>query len=245
MNNISLPFVFFAFIAFNSFGSEGENTQLTTGISTVLSLEQIRAPRYEGHPGETVIRLADSKNGDELFVKKENGIFVCLGFNRATGDYVIGKARAESGILPFAVFYTLNETKRILRPPLPDVKNLRFYSSQCSPTGSFIALIGWEKNTDKAIKLIIFNTKKEKFRIIGEAPMPPPDNEWKCDLWKERELEDGWGWHFPFHDTYITLEPGIITFPDEDTLQVSYGEDTCRKRSDIRTAKQWKLGGLF
>ncbi|MBI4698849.1 MAG: WG repeat-containing protein, partial [Nitrospirae bacterium] len=55
---------------------------------------------------------------------------------------------------------------------------------------------------------------------------------------------DGWEWAHSERD-YTDMEPNILKFPKPDILQVSYGQDTFRKRAKKRTFKTWNLKKLF
>lgn len=227
-------------------GATEEDHQSGTGVLSNISIEHIGRPIHEVTLGKSIIRLMDSRSGKELFKKEENGIFYILGFNSTTRDFILGKVLEDGGTLPVAAFYYVNEQAKTFRESKHNWKELRVFASESSPTGSFIACIGYIINTELPARLIILDTKKDEYRITGAAPFPPPLNDTSdCDVWKQRDVEDAWGWSVIFVDGYIKMDPGIISFPDSCTMRVSYGPDTCRKRSKARTLKDWSLVKLF
>ncbi len=213
------------------------------GLSTVLEIRQIVAtiPRHDEDLGRTelIIRARDDKK--VLMKETLREIWECPGFNVKTRKYLVVSKNEHGVKVAMRGLMYLDELKASFQESVFGKLHFEATASLYSPDGTYLALIGAPEGKDE-YRLYILNTILDELREIGQPPAPPPLT---AEELANRDTKRMMGtWEAPERH-YTELEPRIWAFPAPHTLRVSYGKDTLRHRSKIRTAKGWDLHAVF
>ncbi len=132
------------------------------------------------------------------------------------------------------------------KPGLVESKgfNDRYIAVETIPSADlrFIAFIG-HSCKDELWQLYVLDTNLDTIRLLGKAPDPAPFSKDSLETIKSgfdpKDHQDPcMNWQWGYTDA---LEPSICKFVAPHVLQVSYGKDTCMRRSKTRIMRRWSL----
>ncbi len=153
---------------------------------------------------------------------------MCLGYSPERG-HLVG-AQAEHGAA--LVLASIGYLPAHATSPEPSVftrKHYEAYSALASPDGHWIAFLGGRGGD---VELQVLDTHEDSIKRVGASLKPPPYPGATC--------EDGFEWGPMCIDGYTELEPELWHF-EGDTLVVSYGKDSARRRATKRKTRRYKL----
>lgn len=218
----------------------GEHTMLS--ISTDIS-----RMRHDGPDcGSTSLSLSSS-SGTILFKRQMPDNFFCLGYSPARHAFVLKTLGEVVSTLKVVAFEYLPENK-------PDIIYSKSFTSRYvapdqgiipSPTVRFIAFVGRKVECD-TWRLYVLDTRLDTIRSLGKAPQPPPFSKDEHEAVQDM-IQPGSGqhesafWSWDMMHSSATLEPTICRFVTPNVLRVSYGKDTCFRRSKRRIARDFVL----
>jgi hypothetical protein len=205
------------------------------GTRTTLAVQVLSRPQIARHDesigdDRLVLRGPDGKT---LFSQElKDGHWMCLGFDRVKGRYVVGGYQEQGTWLVLGPVLYLAEGGKRLEDSDFSRKEFMAMSSLTSPSGRYVAFVGGVGVLDA---LYVLDTETDMIRKLGKAPAPPPlgDDDFTCD--------EPFGWGSCWVGAYTTLEPDVLRFEGDDTLVVTRGHDTAKRRSSKRTTQRYKL----
>jgi hypothetical protein len=205
--------------------SEGKTSRLA-----VEMVSRPRIPRHDENIGKDALVLT-AKDGKELLRKSVDDAHLhCLGFSEAAGRHLLGIEAERGAWMVLASILYVAETGGSLVPSALDRGDFLALASLTSPKGRYVAFVGGHQGIDG---LFVLDTQTDQIRRLGKPPAPPPVPDWSCD--------ERFGWGSCWADGYVTLEPNILRFENEDILVVSYGKDTGHHRAKQRTVRRYRL----
>jgi hypothetical protein len=202
------------------------------GATARLKIEVKERPRHDVTDGSVALRLEALADHKAIAAKTMEGTWRALAYVPAAHLFVLGGQFEVGAWLPLNNISYLDEATGALRPARHNEDWLAL-AAVPSPDGRFIAFVG--ALGDHYFRLEVLDTVNDGLYELGQPPAPPPDAH---PVAKTSSGE--WDWGDPI-DTVTEMDPGIITFPDDHTLRVSYGRDTPAGRAPKRTAKSWDL----
>jgi hypothetical protein len=208
------------------------------GTHTTLAVEILERPRVPRHDesignDRLVLRGADGK---KVFSEDTHDAhWLCLGFDRGKGRYLVGGYQEQGTWLVLGpILYLAEDAKgggKRLEESAFSRQELMAMSSLTSPSGRYVAFVGGVGVIDG---LYVLDTEADTIRRVGKAPAPPPlGDDFTCD--------ETFRWGSCWVGAYAPLEPEVLRFDGDDTLVVTYGHDTHRRRAPKRTTQRIKL----
>lgn len=211
-----------------------------TGSNTLLELGGVsRSTQHNGNDGQANFALKPKAGGAVLWKDQSVGQGVCFGFHTHMLRYVIGTRKEHGiGVRLTSVRYVDEATGKSQASSF-NRRNIEGFAAVPSTDLHYIAFIAIAEND---AELYVLDVEKDSVRKLGKAPLPPPLDEKERAYVKQHpdSLEGAWEWMGSFRDSYMDLEPGIITFQG-DVLKVSFGADTSSKRSEKRNIVTYDL----
>jgi hypothetical protein len=212
----------------------GVGAPCATGARTTLNVEVLERPTIPRHD-ESIGRerlVLRARDGKTLFSDEtRDGRWMCLGFDRAKGRYLVGGYQEEGTWLVLAPVTYLAEDGTKLEESEFSRKEYMAMASLTSPSGRYVAFVGGVGVIDG---LYVLDTEADTIRRVGKAPAPPPlGDDFTCD--------ETFRWGSCWVGAYAPLEPEVLRFDGDDTLVVTYGHDTHRRRAPTRTTQRIKL----
>ncbi|MEW6515386.1 MAG: hypothetical protein AB1439_00590 [candidate division FCPU426 bacterium] len=213
------------------------------GASTQLRITQVLAkmPRHDVDLGRTTLTLLSLDGKKELLKETFTEVWECLGYNPTAKRYVLITKNEHGTKVTLRGLVYLEENPARFKDSVFGEKQFEAAASLPGPDGNYLALIGAPEGED-TYKLYVLNLVADKLQLLGDAPGPPPLT--KEDLEWPEALDMMAAWEAPERH-YTELEPGIWSFTNPSTLQVSYGKDTYKARNKKRSIKTWDLKSLF
>ncbi|MFH1533144.1 MAG: hypothetical protein ABIK09_20650 [Pseudomonadota bacterium] len=205
----------------------GDGTTLTTGVT--------EHPVYDGAPGKTHLRLA---KGDDIVIETDwPGIWRGLACDAEEHRYVLTGEFQQGGWLPIRQIRYLNARSGIYTESQYNGRDFLAFTAVAAADGRWVALVGLlAEGAD--FKLLLLDTRRDAMVELGVPPAPTPSTDVAP---KDLGVDCPWTSWSCFHDGWVDLEPGIITFKD-GRLEVSYGEgDSPQGRDRKRTVRSWDL----
>lgn len=204
------------------------------GAHTTLDVEVLErpaTPRHDENIGRDrlVLRAADGKT--TFKDDTSDGHFMCLGYDRAKGRYVVGVYQEAGVWLVLSSIQYLPEDKPRFEPSEFARKEYLALASVTSPSGRYVAFVG---GVGVADALYVLDTEADTIRRLGRAPAPPPvGDDFECD--------EPFRWGTCWADAYKPFEPAIVHFDGDTTLVISRGHDTPKRRASRRAEQRVKL----
>jgi hypothetical protein len=230
-------------IGFSKSEAMDETKSRCAGDKTVLEFATRRPKllRHDVDQGTTALILRAVPGDGELLRAELSEVWECLGYNPRTGRYLVGSKNEHGVKITLRALLYLDERKKQFLDSVFDDRAFEAVASLVSPGNRFLALIGAPTIKSSKVGLYSLDTDRDVLSRVGEAPAPPPlSAEQLAD--RERVGMEG-PWDAPERH-YTELEPGIWSFVDDNTLQVSYGKDSLKARAKRRRAKKWNLKSL-
>jgi hypothetical protein len=205
------------------------------GAHTTLDIEVLERPKFPMHDqsigrDRLVLRSLDGKS---LFAKEtDDGQWRCLGFDQAKHRYLIGFHSEVGAWLVLSSIVYLAEDGKELAASAFSRKSFLALTTLTSPRGRYVAFVGGIHVADG---LYVLDTATDAIRRLDRPPAPPPlgDDDFSCP--------DRFEWGSCWADGYATLETDIWHFEGDDTLVVTRGKDSARRRAKKRTVHRYKL----
>jgi hypothetical protein len=206
---------------------------------TRLSVQVIARPAYDGRPGKTSFSLV-AKETDVVVKNFElPGLWTCLGYNEKMRFHVCVGQFQIGAILPGrAILYLHDDPVRERYSVHSQNSDLMILAAVASPEAHYVAMVS---DLGKGFRLHVLDTALDRMKHIGKAPAPPPD---RIDFYSNRDERLPWDWIDPV-DGMEPMEPAIMSFIDEQTLQVTYGKDGRIRRARKRTVETWAMEKVF
>lgn len=203
------------------------------GAHTILAVEILERPRMLHHEqsigrDRLVLRTRDNKT---TFSKETTeGHWRCLGYDRVKGRYLVGLYHEVGAWLVVSPIFYLAEDEPRLEPSAFSRKQYLALASVASPSGRYLAFVGGVGGVDG---LYVLDSETDTVRRVGSAPAPAPVPDFACD--------EPFEWGTCWADGYEPLEPAVLHFDGDDTLCVSRGRDTHKRRAKKRVVQRVKL----
>jgi hypothetical protein len=203
-----------------------------SGQTARLKIDLKEMPRHDASNGAVVMRLESAADHRAILTKTMEGTWRVLAYVPSARMFVLGGQFEVGAWLPLDVVSYLDEKTGALRPARHN-EDWMALAAVPSPDGRFIAFVG--ARADEYFRLELLDTVNDALYELGQPPAPPPDPQRTT----KGEGHD-WDWGDPI-DGMTDMDAGIITFPDDHTLRVSFGRDTFRARAKRRTVRSWDL----
>lgn len=210
-----------------------------------LRLRTLRSPRHDADYGATAIEQETPApgGGARKVVKTEKeGLWRVIAYLDDIGAYLLGGLFERGAWLPLDTLVYVDERTGVWRESYVDRTRWMAMAAVPSAHGRFVAFVADPQGT--SFELEVLDTRTDTMVHLGKAPAPPPlekDDRDLCPAGGGRDLFT-WG---EGTDGFVDMDAGIITFPDDHTLAVSYGADRCRGRSRSRHVRRWDLPTAF
>jgi len=189
-------------------------------------------PRHDVSDGSVAMRLEALSDHRSIAAKTMEGAWRVLAYVPAAHRFVLGGQFGVGAWLPLNVISYVDEATGALRPARHN-EDWMALAAVPSPDGRFIAFVG--ARGEHSFRLQVLDSVNDALYELGLPPAPPPDPH---PIAKGSGGE--WDWGDPI-DGVTDMDPGIITFPDDRTLRVTYGRDGAAGRARQRTARVWDL----
>ncbi|MBI3813325.1 MAG: hypothetical protein HY279_02515 [Nitrospinae bacterium] len=206
---------------------------------TYIEVFVTERPVYDKSFGETLIEVVSEKDGQLIESFELEGVWHEMGYAPEKKRYVL------AGEFQTGAWSTLKELAYIdeefvLKYSKAVPEHWMAFAAIPSSNLKYIAFVGQEDVT-------VLNVETDTLRVAGRSPAPPPVDKNLC--WDGIKISGQaavrWEWGNFCADGYTEMDKGIITFPSEDVLLISYGRDTYKKRAAKRTYKKINLKKLF
>jgi len=212
--------------------NDGSKDGWTVGQAARVRVDVKEKPRHDLSDGASVMRLEGLPDHRAIVTKTMEGTWRVLAYVPSAHLFVLGGQFEVGAWLPLNVISYLDEKTGALRPARHN-EDWMALAAVPSADGRFIAFVG--ARADEYFRLELLDTVNDALYELGQPPAPPPDPQ---TVTKGEGHE--WDWGDPI-DGVTEMDPGIITFPDDHTLRVSFGHDTFRERAKRRTVRTWDL----
>jgi hypothetical protein len=227
---------------FDKIEEEGEPGPWVNGRFSRLRLRPLRHPRHDTDFGSTSIEIeSTTPGGPPSQTTSKEGQWRILVYAEGIGVYVLGGIFERGACLPLDVLVYVDEHTGKWRDSYVSDTRWMAMAAVPSPGGRFIALIADAEDSDKGFELEVLDTTTDTLIRVGKAPLPPPMQGDYADFCPRSGRA---GWIDPT-DSFVDMDPGIIKFIDEQTIAVSYGHDSCRRRARQRHLEKWNLAAAF
>jgi hypothetical protein len=201
-----------------------------------LCVTMARAARHDSDFGATSVWFESRSPGGPRKDFKLEGTWQVIAYAETAGAFLLGGKFGRGAWLPLVALTYVDERTGDQRRSRFSHTDWMAMAAVPSPRGRFVALVG-RIDDDQQFELQVLDTSVDLAVTAGRAPAPPPD-----DFYCSEHVRLYWG---DTVDGLVTMDAGIIAFPAEGTLAVSYGADTCRKRAKRRRTKLVDLAQLF
>jgi len=202
------------------------------GETARLRVDVKEQPRHDVSNGAAVMRLERLADHHAILTKTMEGTWAVLAYVPSAHMFVVGGQFEVGAWLPLDVISYVDEKDGAIRQARHN-EDWMALAAVPSPDGRFIAFVG--ARGDEYFRLQLLDTVNDALYELGQPPAPPPDPQTTV---KGEGHE--WDWGDPI-DGVTQMDPGIISFPDDHTLRVSFGRDTFRARAKHRTTRSWDL----
>ncbi len=211
-----------------------------TGDGTSLALQVTERPLYDGAAGKTHVRLA---KGDDAVIETDwAGVWHGLSYDGDKSRYVLVGEFQQGGWLPIRRIRYLDARSGIYTESRYNGKDFLAFAAVPSKDGRWVALVGMLGGEGKDFRVLVLETRRDVMLDVAAPPAPTPSTNVAP---KDLGADCPWTSWPCFHDGWVELDPGIITF-DGATLKISYGEgDSPQGRDEKRTVKTWDLEALL
>jgi hypothetical protein len=208
-----------------------------TGDGTTLSVQVTEHPVYDGAAGKTHLRL--TKGADVVLETDWSGVWRGLSHDADEHRYVLVGEFQQGGWLPIRQIRYLSDRSGIYTESQVNGRDFLAFAAVPSKDGRWVAFVGLLGGDGGDFVLLGLDTRRDTMTALGAPPAPTPSTDVAP---KDLDVECPWTSWPCFHDGWVDLEPGIITF-DGSRLTVSYGKgDSPRGRDKARTTRTWDLG---
>lgn len=203
-----------------------------SGQAARLRVDVKERPRHDVSNGAAVMRLETLADHRAIVTRTMEGTWRVLAYVPSARMFVLGGQFEVGAWLPLNVISYVDEKTGAIRRARPS-EDWMALAAVPSPDGRFIAFVG--ARGDEYFRLELLDTVNDALYELGQPPAPPPDP-------KTTVKGEGheWDWGDPI-DGVTEMDAGIVTFPDDHTLRVSFGRDTFRGRANHRTVRSWDL----
>ncbi len=206
-----------------------------TGDGTTLTTRVIEHPVYDGAAGKIHLRLANGK--DVVLETDWPGVWRGLSLDAEEHRYVLVGEFQQGGWLPVRRIRYLNARSRIYAESKYNGRDFLAFTAVASSDGRWVALVGLLGEGDD-FKLLLLDVRNDHIVELGVPPAPTPSTDVAP---KDLSAKCPWTSWACFHDGWVDLDPGIVTF-EKGSLKVSYGEgDSPKGRGKKRTVRSWDL----
>lgn len=207
-----------------------------TGDGTTLAVQVTHHPVYDGAEGKTHLRLA---KGDDVLLEVDwAGVWRGLSYDADKSRYVLVGAFQQGAWLPIRRIRYLDSRSGIYTESGYNGKDLVAFTAVPSVDGRWVALVGVLGGGGEDFRVLVLETRRDAIVDVAPPPAPTPSTDVAP---KELGADCPWTSWPCFHDGWVDLDPGIVTF-DGATLKISYGAgDSPQGRDKTRTTKSWDL----
>ncbi|HXJ20286.1 MAG TPA: hypothetical protein VMT03_08635 [Polyangia bacterium] len=203
-----------------------------TGGTARLRIDVKESPRHDVSDGSVAMRLETLSDHRAIAAKTMEGTWRVLAYVPSAHMFVLGGQFEVGAWLPLNVISYVDEATGVARQARHS-EDWMALAAVPSPDGRFIVFVG--ALGEHYFRLQVLDTVKDALYELGQPPAPPPE---------PHPVAEGsgreWDWGDPI-DGVTEMDPGIVTFPDDHTLRVTYGRDTARGRAAKRTVRTWDL----
>jgi len=200
-------------------------------------MRPVRSPRHDTDYGATVIEFEPHTPGPHQLIEKE-GLWQVISYVEAANAYLIGGLYEQGAWLPLDALVYVDDASGAWRNSQVDGSRWMAMAAVAAPGGRYVAFIADPRGD--GFELEVLDALNDKLVRAGTAPSPPP---FAREEWGSCSHGGRFQWGDPV-DGFVEMDPNIMTFPDEQTLVVSYGKDSCRHRSLKRRLQRWVLPEL-
>jgi hypothetical protein len=207
-----------------------------TGDGTTLSVQVTERPMYDGAAGKTHLRLA---KGDEAVLETDwPGVWHGLSYDAQKSRYVLVGEFQQGGWLPLRRIRYLDSRSGIYTESQYNGKDFLAFAAVPSKDGRWVAYVGTLGGEGKDFRVLVLETRLDVMVDVAPPPAPTPSTDVAP---KDLGADCPWTSWPCFHDGWVELDPGIVTFA-ASTLKISYGEDDSPQgRDKKRSLRTWDL----
>ncbi|MBS1910373.1 MAG: hypothetical protein JST22_00165 [Bacteroidetes bacterium] len=218
-------------------------TAAAAAPGTLLDVRVVEAPRHEGSPGRSLIRLLSRSDSSVISRDTVEGIWHRIGYDSARARYLLGGAFEIGAWLPVRSVAYLDEGTGHLAYSRFGEDGWFAMAMIARSDGRYVAFVGGRED-DAGMRLAVLDTQADAVAVAGRAPGPPP----LADA-SEREFfrssHGDYQWGSPPWDGFVTMDAGIVLFDGSGHLVARYGADVAAHRAARRTARRWSIAKLF
>lgn len=210
---------------------------------TMLEIRLVETPRHDGRAGRSLIRLIARVDSSVVSHDTLEGVWYQIGYDSASGRYLLGGAFEIGAWLPIRSLGYLDERTGHITWSRFGNEGWFAMAMIARSDGRFIAFVGARKD-DATMRLALLDTRGDSIAVAGRAPGPPPlADENEREYFRESGSRYEWG--TPPWDGFVGLDAGVITFEGSDGLVARYGADSETHRSKRRSVRRWSIAKLF
>lgn len=206
---------------------------------TYMEVFVTERPVYDKSFGQTLIELVSEKDGQlvESFILE--GVWHDLGYMPEKKRYVLA-GEFQTGAWSLLRKLAYIDEEFVLKYSRAFPEHWMAFAAIPGSNLKYIAFVGQEEVT-------ALNVETDTLRVAGRSPLPPPVDKDLCwdGIKTSGQATSRWQWGNFCADGYTEMDEGIITFPSEDVMLISYGRDTYKKRAAKRSYKKINLKKLF
>lgn len=206
---------------------------------TYIEVFVTERPVYDKSFGQTLIEVVSEKDGQLVESFALEGVWHDLGYLKEKKRYVLAGEFQAGAWSPLRKLAYIDE-EFVLKYSNELPEHWMAFAAITSSGLKYIAFVGQEEVT-------VLNAGTDTLKVAGRSPSPPPVDKDLCweGIKTSGKAAGRWEWGNFCADGYREMDEGIITFPSEDVLMISYGRDTYKKRATKRTYKKINLKKLF
>lgn len=206
---------------------------------TYIEVFVTERPVYDKSFGKTLIEIVSEKDGQLVEAFALEGVWRDLGYMQGKKLYVLAGEFQTGAWSPLKKLAYIDE-EFVLKYSKAVPEHWMAFAAIPSDNLKYIAFVGQEEVT-------VLNVETDTLRVAGRSPLPPPVDMDLCweGIKTSGQAASRWQWGSFCADGYTEMDEGIITFPSEDVMLISYGRDTYKKRAVKRSYKKINLKKLF
>lgn len=206
---------------------------------TYIEVFVTERPVYDKSSGQTLIEIVSEKDGQLVESFALEGVWHDLGYLKEKKRYVLAGEFQTGAWSPLRKLAYIDE-EFVLKYSKAFPEHWMAFAAIPGSNLKYIAFVGQEEVT-------VLNAETDTLKVVGRSPSPPPVDKDLCwdSIKTSGQAAGRWEWGNFCADGYTEMDEGIITFPAEDVLLISYGRDTYKKRAAKRSYKKINLKKLF
>lgn len=202
---------------------------------TALTVQVTARPLYDGAAGTTHLRMT---RGDDVAMETDwPGVWRALSCDPTEHRFVLSGEFQQGGWLPIRRIRYLSERSTLYTESQYNGRDFLAFAAVPAADGRWVAFVGiLDEGTE--FRLLVLETRLDALLTLGAPPAPPPSTDVAP---KDLDADCPWTSWPCFHDGWVEMDPGIITF-DGATLKVSDGaKDSPQGRDKERKVRTWDL----